>query len=83
MLALSDIERRQTYTFAGQHDLPVENFVAAIRITPVIDGDRAFVEWWADFDCEPARRAEQAKWFRDSFAGWLESLRRAAGKGDE
>lgn len=77
LLALSDVERQQTYTFAGQHDLPVENFQATIRITPVIDGCRAFVEWWADFDCEAARRGELAEFFRTSFARWLESLRRA------
>ena len=34
--------------------LPVTDFQATLRITPVVDGDRAFVEWWATFDCEAA-----------------------------
>ena len=76
LLALSDVERSQAYEFAGEIPLPVQNFQATMRVTPVIDGDRAFVEWWATFDCEPAAREERAAFFRDAFAGWLESLRR-------
>ena len=42
------------------------------------DGDRAFVEWWATFDCEPVRREELIATLRGWFAKWLESLRRTA-----
>jgi Polyketide cyclase / dehydrase and lipid transport len=76
LLALSDVERSQTYTFAGVSPLPVQNFQANIRVTPVVDGDRAFVEWSASFDCELEKRDERTTFFRDAFAGWLESLRR-------
>jgi hypothetical protein len=76
LLALSDVERAQTYEFAGDTPLPAQNFQATLRVTPVVDGDRAFVEWWATFDCEPGQRAERIAFFRDAFAGWLESLRR-------
>ncbi len=74
LLALSDAERAQTYEFAGDTPLPVQNFQATIRVTPIVDGDRAFVEWWATFDCEPAVREERVAFFRDAFAGWLKSL---------
>jgi Polyketide cyclase / dehydrase and lipid transport len=77
LLALSDVERAQTYCFAGEIPLPVEEFQATIRITPIVDGDRAFVEWWATFDCEEAQREKRVAFFRDAFAGWLESLRRS------
>jgi len=77
LLALSDAERAQTYEFAGDIPLPVDNFRATIRVTPVIDGDRSFVEWWATFDCEPCAREERVAFFRQAFAGWLGSLRRA------
>ena len=76
LLALSDAERTQTYEFAGEIPLPVENFQATIRVTPVVDGDRAFVEWFATFVCEGDKRDERTAFFRDAFAGWLESLRR-------
>jgi hypothetical protein len=80
LLALSDIERSQTYAFEGESPLPVGNFQATLRVTPVIDGNRAFVEWWATFDCEPEKREERTVFFRDAFAGWLGSLRRHLGR---
>ena len=54
LLALSDVERSQTYEFCGAASLPVSGFQATLRVTPVVDGDGAFIEWWADFDCEGA-----------------------------
>jgi hypothetical protein len=46
LLAHSDLERSQTYEFCGAASLPVTGFQATLRITPIVDGDRAFVEWW-------------------------------------
>jgi hypothetical protein len=76
LLALSDIERAQTYAFAVEAAAPVANYRATLRVTPVVDGERAFVEWRATFDCEPASAQGRCEFFRDAFAGWLESLRR-------
>jgi Polyketide cyclase / dehydrase and lipid transport len=76
LLAQSDVERSQTYAFEGETPLPVQNFKATLRITPIVDGNRAFVEWWTTFDCEADKREERIAFFRDAFAGWLESLRR-------
>ena len=75
LLAQSDVERSQTYEFAGAPTLPVTGFQATLRVTPVIDGDRAFVEWWATFDCEAASRDELTGTRQGSFEKWLESLR--------
>lgn len=76
LLALSDTERAQTYGFASEPPLHTRDFRATLRVTPVVDGDRAFVEWWATFDCDAERHDERTAFFRDAFAGWLESLRR-------
>jgi Polyketide cyclase / dehydrase and lipid transport len=76
LLAMSDVERSQTYEFADAGTIPVQNYRATLRLMPVVDGDRTFVEWWATFDCEPERREEQVGFFRESFARWLGSLRR-------
>jgi hypothetical protein len=76
LLAMSDLERSQTYEFAGEPSVPVQNYRATLRLMPVVDGDRAFVEWWATFDCGPERRGERVAFFRDAFATWLGSLRR-------
>ena len=77
LVALSDVERSQTYEFAGPPTLPVTGFQATLRVTPVIDGDRAFVEWWASFDCEAASRDELTGTLEGNFERWLESLRDA------
>ena len=76
LLALSDTDRSQMYRFVSEPPLHTRNFQATLRVTPVIDGDRAFVEWWATFDCDAERFDERTAFFRDAFAGWLESLRR-------
>jgi len=75
LLAQSDVERSQTYEFCGAPTLPVSDYQATLRITPVIDGDRAFVEWWATFDCDADRRSELTGTLAGSFEKWLESLR--------
>ena len=75
LLAQSDVERSQTYEFCDAPTLPVIGFQATLRITPVIDGNRAFVEWWASFDCEPGHRDELAATLQNWFGKWLQSLR--------
>lgn len=76
LLALSDVERSQTYEFAGTPTLPVTNFKATLGVLEIVDGDRAFVQWRADFDCEPERREELCTTLSLWFGQWLESLRR-------
>src|SRR4029434_150400 len=76
LLAMSDVDRSQTYEFADAGTMPVQNYRATLRLTPIVDGDRTFVEWWATFDCEPDRREERVGFFRESFARWLGSVRR-------
>jgi hypothetical protein len=76
LLALSDVERAQTYAFAEEAPAPVSGYRATLRVTPIVDGDRAFVEWWATFECEPASALARCDFFRNAFAGWLGSLRR-------
>ena len=79
LLAQSDIERSQSYEFCDAPSLPVAGFQATLRITPIVDGDRAFVEWWATFDCEASRRDELTGTLRGWFGKWLESLRGTLG----
>jgi hypothetical protein len=76
LLALSDVERSQTYELCDESALPVRHYKGTLRITPVIDGGRAFAEWWATFDCSPDESERWTGFYRDAFAGWLGSLRR-------
>ncbi len=75
LLALSDVERSQTYEFCGAPSLPMTGFKATLRVFEIVDGERAFVEWWADFDCEEARREELCATLSGWFGQWLELLR--------
>ena len=76
LISLSDADRSQTYEFVSEGPLHTRDFQATLRVTPVVDGNRSFVEWWASFDCDLERSHERTGFFRDAFAGWLESLRR-------
>lgn len=78
LVALSDVERSQTYEFCDDPPMPVQHYRATLQIMPVVDGGRSFVAWWATFDCAPERHGEWTVFFRDAFAGWLASLRRYA-----
>ena len=32
--------------------MPKNNYIATLKITRITDGNRAFAEWGAEFDCE-------------------------------
>ncbi|HOQ53339.1 MAG TPA: SRPBCC family protein [Micropruina sp.] len=51
LLELSDQDRRCVYEFCPPPPFPVTGYVATLVVTPITDGDRSFVEWWAHFDC--------------------------------
>ena len=77
LLAHSDVDRSYSYEFCDPVPFAVRDYRATLRVTPITDGDRAFVEWWATFDCAVDERDHWVKQFRDDgFAIWLGSLRR-------
>lgn len=76
LLAHSDLERCYTYELCEPMAFPVRNYRATLRITPIVDGERAFVEWWAIFDCAPEEQERWTSYFSDDgFAKWLGALR--------
>ena len=52
LLGLSDYDMFCTYSIL-ESPMPLTNYVATLRLTPITDGDRTFVEWTAEFDCAP------------------------------
>jgi hypothetical protein len=80
LLALSDVDRFYTYNFELT-PFDVQNYCATLRVTPLTDGGRSFVEWWTTFDCPPEKAAEWIKTFADGvFTGGLEALRKYLAK---
>lgn len=82
LLAFSDVERSYTYEFVGPASVPVNDYQATIRVLPVLEDDRAFVEWWATFDCA-ADDVQRWRYHleREGFAKWLTALRAQMARG--
>jgi hypothetical protein len=75
LLAHSDIDR--CYTYAYLEPAPVRNYQATICVLPVAEDGKAFVQWWATFDCAEDARERWTNFFaQDGFAVWLASLRK-------
>ena len=52
------------------------NYHATLRVTPVTDGERTFVEWWTTFDCPPERHEEWIGTFAGAvFKGGMDALK--------
>lgn len=76
LLAHSDLDRFFTYELCEPVPFAVRGYQATLRVTPIVHGGRAFVEWWATFDCASEDVERWTGYFRDEgFARWLESLR--------
>ena len=77
LLVHSDRERMYTYSLCDPAPFPVRDYVATIRVTPVVESGQSFVEWWATFDCAADEREHWTNHFeREGFAKWLAALRR-------
>ncbi len=76
LLAHSDIDRSYSYAFASPPPFPAQNYLATIRVTPVVDSGQAFVEWSASFDCDSGDQERMTDQFETKgFAVWLAGLR--------
>lgn len=60
LLTLSDFDYQCTYSIL-ESPMPLENYIATLKLTPITDGNRAFAEWSAEFDCDEARERELAE----------------------
>ena len=68
LLAHSDLERSYSYLFC--QPAPVLNYVATLRVTPMVEGGKAFVEWSATFDCPADEGKRWIDFFeKEGFAG--------------
>ncbi len=76
LLAHSDLERFYTYRLCEPAPFPVRDYQATIRVRPVVESGRAFVEWSASFDCAADDRERWIRYFEnEGFAKWLGALR--------
>lgn len=59
LLTLSDFDYQCTYSIL-ESPMPIVNYIATLKLTPVTDGNRTFAEWSAEFDCDEAQERELA-----------------------
>jgi uncharacterized protein YndB with AHSA1/START domain len=75
LLSFSDVERSFSYNFE-KTPFAVRNYHATLRVSPVTDSGKAFVEWWTTFDCEPEKIEEWVETFAGVvFKGGLDALK--------
>jgi Polyketide cyclase / dehydrase and lipid transport len=79
LLGLSDFDMFCTYSILDS-PMPLTNYVATLRLTPITDQDRTFIEWSADFDCAPAVENDLVTGIGGNvFQGGFDALKRAFG----
>lgn len=79
LLGLSDYDMFCTYSILDS-PMPLTNYVATLRLTPITDHDRTFVEWSAEFDCAPDKEGELVSNIGSNvFQGGFDALKRAFG----
>ena len=57
LLTLSDIDHTCTYSIL-ESPMPVENYVATLRLGKITDGNRTYIEWSAEFTTPPEAEEE-------------------------
>lgn len=79
LLGLSDHDMFCTYAILDS-PMPLSNYVANLRLTPVTDGERTFAEWTAEFDCESDVAADLVAGIGTNvFQGGFDALKRHFG----
>lgn len=57
LLSLSDKEHRFRYAIV-EADVPLQNYLAEVRLKPITDGNRTFWHWSSKFDTPPGQENE-------------------------
>jgi len=74
LLTFSDADRFFTYAIL-ESPMPIENYVATYRCTPITERDATFVEWWADFDVSPEHEPDiRERVGRNTFAAGIRAI---------
>lgn len=79
LLGLSDYDMFCTYSIL-ESPMPLEDYIATLRLTPISDGDRCFIEWTAEFSCDPSDEADLVGSIGGNvFQGGFDALKRHYG----
>ena len=73
LVALSDTKRFYSYTFVSS-PVPVRNHRTTLRVLPITDGDRSYVEWLSRFEIAPEHETQLVELMNRNFLNDLRSL---------
>ena len=85
LTAHSDTERSFSYSGMEPFQFPAQgaidtptavDYVGTLRLTPIIDSDRTFIEWYVEFNCPPKDVERWNDLLMDLIPQWVDSLRR-------
>lgn len=75
LLTFSDAEMAFSYCLLDT-PVPLLNYVAHVRLSPVTDGDRTFWHWESRFDTPPGREDELAQMVGENiYQGGIDAIR--------
>lgn len=79
LLGMSDYDYFCTYAIL-QSPMPLTDYVATLRLTPITDGERCFAEWSAEFECAPDNAEDLVSGIgQNVFQGGFDALKRHFG----
>ncbi|MEM8754278.1 MAG: SRPBCC family protein [Pseudomonadota bacterium] len=79
LLGMSDYDYFCSYAIL-ESPMPLTDYVATLRLTPVTDGARCFAEWSAEFDCDPGDEGDLVSGIGTNvFQGGFDALKRHFG----
>ena len=80
LLGMSDYDLFYSYAIL-ESPMPLTDYVATLRLTPITDGDRCFAEWSAEFECEPENETDLTNGIATNvFQGGFDALKRHFGE---
>ncbi|MGR3501159.1 SRPBCC family protein [Pseudaestuariivita sp.] len=79
LLGLSDYDMFCTYAIL-ESPMPLDDYVATLRLTPITEGNRTFIEWTAEFSCAPEDEDDLVSGIGNNvFQGGFDALKRHFG----
>ncbi|MFC4667216.1 SRPBCC family protein [Seohaeicola nanhaiensis] len=79
LVGMSDYDLFFSYTML-EGPMPLWDYMATLRLTPITDGNRTFAEWSAEFECDPKDEAGLVEGIGTNvFQGGFDALKRHFG----
>ena len=80
LLSLSDYDYSCTYAIL-ESPMDLSDYVATLRLLPVTEGNRCFIEWSAEFECAQEKAAELVETVGDGvFQAGFDALKKRYGQ---